>query len=478
MEGIGRTMGTLGVVSIAALALLILPGLASTASASPVPLGSTNSQQWAYGTQKWVNTTVDLPNATYSVEAFFGWQVVYTATNTSSTTVQLEAQRSMAGSFTAQICAPTCTNPTAQGNLSLKGWENDTGFANLTTTATVFENGSALPAVGLLNANSQVRGNITESWSYRLGTGSSAQGASASLSVAGSAHSAVNFSTPLGLVPFNATPGQTWNSSAAFTASGGWSVNASWERVTYLGAHLSGTPSASSSVQASGTVWLGGYDAGTVTLANGQTVPVIVLGWTGPFDDLDGAILVPHDFDLFGTASTSYQSESLGSETVATANLDLTVDASHHLRIVSAATSFGTSSTSLGVNQGVPSAGPVAASTTTSSPTVLQAQPESVAQAQQDSGCLASACNSGTSNGAHASSGTLGIALLVGLVVVVVVGSVSVIEYRVWAHKRAQQGISGTPSPVREAIAPPAGASYGLPPPSSGMGPRNPPGSP
>ncbi len=477
MEGIGRTMGTWAVIGVAVLAMLVLPGLASTASASPVPLGSSTSQQWAYGAQKWLNESFTTPNGTYASEAFFGWQVVYTATNTSATTVMLEAQRTMAGSFTAQLCAPTCANATAQGTLSIAGHETDAGFVNLTTVASVYQNGSAVPAVGLLNAHSESVGNISEALQYSYQGIGTTWAASQSLYVSGSAHAQVNFTTALGLVPYNLTVGQGWNSSAAFTAAGAWAINATWARTTVFGQHLSGAPSASSTLTASGTVALWGSDIGSITLANGQTVPVIVLAWTGPFDDLDGVILVPHAYDLFGAGEATYSSDALGAQTVATANVDLYVDDHHHLHVVAAAASYLAADDTL-ATQSTPAAAPAPAAS--ASPTTVQAQPESVAMAQQSAGCLLGNCGSAP-GGASAGLGPLGVAVLVGLVVAVVVGSVSVIEYRVWARKRAQLGITGTPSPLRAMPPPPPGAVFGAPPtapPPTGAGPRSPPRPP
>ena len=51
MNHVGRTMGTLGVIGVALVAFLVVPALASPASASAVPLGSSAPQQWAYGAQ-------------------------------------------------------------------------------------------------------------------------------------------------------------------------------------------------------------------------------------------------------------------------------------------------------------------------------------------------------------------------------------------------------------------------------------------
>src|SRR5579862_1585345 len=153
MNRVGRTGGTLAAAGLVVLALLVVPAMAVPAAGSAVPLASTNSQQWAYGAEKWVNVTIDFPNATYTQHAFFGWQVVFTATNTSNTTQAWEVQRTVGADFFAQYCHPNCSAPTAYGNLSVIGLERDAGFANLTDTATVYVNGSAVAAVGLVNAS-------------------------------------------------------------------------------------------------------------------------------------------------------------------------------------------------------------------------------------------------------------------------------------------------------------------------------------
>ena len=460
MQGFGRTLGTIGVLGAAVAVLLVMPGLVAPASASPAPLaGGSLSQQWAYGAQKWVKVSVDFANATYTAHAIFGWTVVFTATNTSATTVELEAQRTMAGSYFADLCAPACTNPTGQGNLSITAWEKDTGFANLTTTASVYENGIATPAVGLLNASAQASGNISESLWLKVQHFNTTISAATSLYVAGAAHASVSFAPALGLVPLNASTGAVWNSSSAFNASGGWSANANWYRTSVLGVTTSGSFNPSGSVQSSGDVALGGADLGSITLGNGATVPVIALAWTGPFDDVDGVILIPHDFDLFGDSHHDWSSESLGATQVSTSDLDIAVDAAHHLRVVATATSFQSSDTSLSTaSQTV--AGPTPASTATA-PTLVQAQPETVDQAQQSSSCMLGHCAPGSATAAGA---PIGLILVVGLIAALVIGSVSVIEYRVWARRRAERGLVGTPSPVRP-VSPPPGVSGGYVPP-------------
>lgn len=459
MNGIGRTTMVLGTAAAALLALLVLPGIVSPASAAPVALAGSNSQQWAYGAQKWVNVSENFGNATYEAKAFFGWQVVFTATNTSSTTVALEAQRTIVGSYFADLCAPNCASPTTgHGNLSVVAWEKDAGFANLTSAASVYENGTAVPAVGLLNASAQVAGNVTEQLSASLSSGLLNGSTASALYVSGAGHDTITFAPALGLVPQNVSGGATWNASSDFAASGGWSIDANWSHTSFSGATTSGSFTPSGNLQGNGTIDLRGGDLGLVTLRNGATVPVIALAWSGPFDDVDGVILVPHDFDLFGDGSHAWASASLVGQAAATANVNIVLDATHHLRVVAAATSFSEDDTSLST-EAAPSHGPQAAATTTTGATVLQAQPEPVAQAQGTSGCYVGQC-AASASGAHGLGG-LGLALLVGLVVAVVVGSVGVVEYRVWARRRAERGLASASTSVRAPLPPPPGAYLG-----------------
>lgn len=459
MNGIGRTTAVLGTVAAALLALLVLPGIVSPASAAPVALAGSNSQQWAYGAQKWVNVSGNFGNATYEAKAFFGWQVVFTATNTSATTVALEAQRTIVGSYFADLCAPTCSNPTSgHGNLSVVAWEKDAGFANLTTTASVYENGTAVAAVGLLNASAQVAGNVSEQLSVSVASGFFNGSTASALYVSGAGHHDVTFSPALGLVPQNVSSGAQWNASSDFAANGGWSIVANWSHTSFSGATSSGSFTPSGSLQGNGTIDLSGADLGMVTLRNGVTVPAIALVSSGPFDDVDGVILVPHDFDLFGDGAHAWASDALVGQAASTSNVNIVLDATHHLRVVAAATSFSEDDTSLSTQAGA-SHGPMAASGTSTGATVLQAQPEPVAQAQGSSGCYVGACAPSGASGSGL--GALGVALLVGLVIAVVVGSVGVVEYRVWARRRAERGLASTPTEVRAPSSPPPGAYLG-----------------
>jgi hypothetical protein len=472
MQGNGRTNGFWAVVAVVALMALGLPAIAATAQGAPagsarvtsdsVSANAAASQQWAYGGAKWVNVSAQLGNASYSSHAFFGWQVILTATNTSAGTVALEAQRTMAASLFATYCAPNCTRPATAGNLSIQGSESDAGFANLSGLATVYVNGTAVPAIGLDNASSQGAANLNESYSLTFG-GHTATGR---LNVNGHAHAQVAFSPSLGLVPWNLSQGLQWNSSAAYTASGAWGANYSYAVTSLLGSTSSGSGAPSGNVSGNGTVALQGADLGPITLSNGMTVPAIVLAISGPFDNIEGVILVPHGYEVFGSGHHDWDSHAPGAEAVATSRLDVAVDALHHrLQVVASASTYAGSDASLSSSSTVTAAGPGAPAPPSTA--LVQAQPESVATAQHAASCLESSC-SGTSGAA----GSILPLLVVGLVAVAIVGSVGVLEYRALARRRSQgllasaygqQGAvpQGLPPPPPEGPAPPMPPSGG-----------------
>lgn len=451
MNRVGRTSGTLAAAGLVVLALLVAPAISVTAVAAPVTPAGTASQQWAYGAEKWVNVSVDLPNATYTETAFFGWQVIFTATNTSNTSQMWEVNRTVAADFFAQYCQPNCSAPTSFGNLSVVGKEQDAGFANLTDAASVYSNGSAIAAVGLSNAAFENAASLNESMRFGISSGPVTGNTSGAFEVSGAAHGAVAFTPALGLVPLNlsaVTDG--WNSTSAFAASGAWNLAFTASRTPFNGTPSTYSASSNGSIATSGTVSVRGGEFGHEMLHDGDDAPAIGLTWSGPFDVVDGVILIPHDFDLFGDGSHSWGNDQLGGENFATSQLDVQLDGAHHLELVAAATDYSSQDDSFAPGAApTPMANPVGP---TSSPTVVQAQPEPVPQAQHSAACLAGGCPSGASPGASPMSGSLIALVVVGLAVVSLVGLAFAL--------RGRRGGRG-PSP-------PAGA-YGAPgaPPSS-----------
>ncbi len=462
MERSKATKSVLVAIVAGFLMALIIPGLAAPAQAASVaPATNSATQKWAYGGEQWVNITGIGPNSTYSIHAFFGWSVVFTATNTSPTTVALEAQRTAAAYLYADFCTPNCNAPIVHTNLSANAWEADTGFANFTTTATVYEHGSPVAALGILNASASSAGMLNESMTLMSHRGSTTADYSASLKVTGNASASIDFSPALGLVPWSVATGDSWNSSSAFTAHGGWQASWAAEKTTPMGkVTASGHPTGS--VSASGTIALNGTDIGTITLKDGKTVPVIVLEISGPFDCLDGVILIPHDFDLFGGAAHDWDGYGYGSAQLLTSKVDLFVDALHHRVIFDAAAAHASAA-----NTALPSS-PVAMTASTSSPAApissgaeIQAQPETVGQAQQQATCLSGGCVSHTSNNASMLT-----ALAIGLAIAAVVGTVGVIEYRAWSKRRGQAGLPPSDGQAPSAgPPPPPGATMAPPPP-------------
>ncbi|MCI4317697.1 MAG: hypothetical protein L3J96_04095, partial [Thermoplasmata archaeon] len=380
--------------------------LAVSAQAAPVPTSTGAPQQWAYGAQKWVNVSAMLPNGTFTVHAFFGWDVILTATNTSSSTVAVEAVRTMGASYSAQFCNPNCVSAATMGNVSMSAVESDAGFVNMTGNATVFENGAATPALGIMNASAQSQGRVNESLQFHGMHGNVTRSVSAMLSVRGHAQASVSFSPALGLIPWNAQPNATWNSSSRFAAQGSWGIGWAAQRTNLLGRSLNVSGSPNGAVNASGRLSVAGQDLGNVTLSNGETVPAIVLALSGPFDDVDGVILVPHAFDLFGGVHHAYDASALAAQSATTSQVDFAIDTLHHrVQVVASTTVFASADQSLTTTAAAPALTPSASSTT--APSVLQGQPESITQAQQGSQCLSGACT-GPSTGAAARGGLSG----------------------------------------------------------------------
>ncbi|HZY71256.1 MAG TPA: hypothetical protein VFF67_09820 [Thermoplasmata archaeon] len=478
-----------GSAILAGLVLTVFVPVGASALAEPgaSPATASPTHQWAYGAEKWVNVSVTVPNATYSAQAFFGWHVVFTATNTSLTTVELEAQRTMVASFSATMCSPNCTHPSFHGSMNVRGAEQDAGFTNLTALASVYENHTAVPALGVENASARSHATLTESYSATITLGGASHTASGNFDAVANSSAAIEFSPALGLVPWNVAPGQSWSSTSAFTAHGVWSVVYNWSRSAFAGGTVSGSGNPQASVNASGNVTVIGRDVGNITLTNGQKVPVIELAFLGPFDDLDGVIFVPHAGGMFSVGANPVGHTAFGLESVTTAQLDISVDALHHQAVFAAAatanapvdTTLGAMAVPLagGVVQLAPAVGPPPPpppydpSAVAVAGNTYQAQPESVPAAQHASSCMLGACGPIAS----VASTALGYVLVIGLVVAAVVGTVAVVEYKRWRLRTGPlTEMPGRSAAIREESAIPLGA-YG---PAPGSAPAPPPSAP
>lgn len=443
--------------TILALAGLLAVGafLLPLASASPIgaisaPNPNAPPQQWAYGGSYGATSTGSASgwgttgnwSYTTSVHGFLGWNVVFTQTNTSSTTFTLQEQRTVLAEVYVQACSPTCTNPTASANLTSVAWEVDNAFANFTTQGTVYVNGTGMtlgtptPALAIVNAQGDVRGNATSTASWTTATNSG----SAYLSAAAEAQASVVFSPSLGLVPMNPSPGMWWNSSSAYTSSGSYNVACHYD---YQGpiVKTAGTCGSSGSLTGSGTVALSGADLGRTTVG-GYLADRLSLALAGAhFRFVDGAILVPASADLMAGAGTTASAGPAGTGVGAlgTTEVDFSAGGSH-LGLVAAKAQLTSSAASTV---------PVGDTTSSGSSPVAysaQAQPESVSQAQASNACLMGSC-AASSSGAKLPFGLSAVVLVAGVAVIALVGAL------IYVHRRPKaptsvQPYSAAPAPT------------------------------
>jgi hypothetical protein len=411
------------IVGAVCLAALLLPAVVPLAEAAPVGMvgnGNGPPQQWAYGAQTWRNVTENSSNYQYSGRAYFGWEVILTATNTSTSTTQLEADRTIGISYFASYCAPNCAQPRVTGNVSIQAWQHQVEFANLTSNATVDENGSASPALGLMNGSDTLTAGLHESYQI-VRAGVVTRGGD--LNVAREATAQITFSPALGLVPWNAAANLSWNATSSFTAGGQRQDSYNYTQTTG-GQTTGGAGQSNATVQRSGVESVRGKDVGNVTLRNGMDSTGIVLVTHGPFDLDDGLFVASHDANLFGGATQNWTVRAVGPSLASMSRLDFQIDRLHHIgRLLASEATFSTSDQSVGTSGGPTAAGSVSNVTPNST---LQAQPELVTDAQAASNCLTGGCP-GASPTSPAASGGMGVLLLALVAAVVVAAAVLVL---------------------------------------------------
>ena len=471
MSAIGGAKGWLAASAVAALvAFALVPSVAGAASASPALLVTANGpDQWAYGGMGYSNGSFSVGDSNLSWNASFGWTVVFTETNTSATTVELEEQRTVGIDVSA-----TYKGPAMSAAYQYHGQEVDTAFANLTNRSTVYENGVAVPALGLINDATFISGAITESISVTHAGATR----TASLNVSGNAHVSAAFSPALGLIPLNLSGATMWNSSAYVTPTGAWSLSWAWSNDGFGNSTGAGSGSANGTAGVAGSVELKGFQATQYAVPlfsdHKQRTSVILLV-EGPLGNYyvvyDGFVLTPPLFDLFGGGAHGYDSQSLGSASISGQAMFVSSSA-RGPQITAGATTFGAADTAAtGLLTADPSSGPEPAAST-SPGTTVEGSPMSVSQAQAEAKCLTAGCSGGTS--APMSLGL--IVVVAGLAVVAVVGSVAVIEWRSYARRRARKGLVGGYAESWPSGVPPTAA--GPAPPAAMSGPASGPSAP
>jgi hypothetical protein len=466
------TRGTASWLVFASVAVVVAVGfgtaLAGTASASPaLPPTASPSGDWAYGGVGYSNGSYTVGDATLSWNATFGATSIFNVTSTGPNTTAVKEIRTVGITLTA-----TLTSPRVNATYSFHAQEVDDAFANLTNASVVYVNGSAVPALGLVNDATSSSAALTESLSVSLPNGTR----TASLDVNGNAQTSAQFSPALGLVPLNLSGVQEWNSTATVTPSGSWNLSWSWMDNGILGVTGSGSGSSNGTAGAAGTVSLTGYDmtryGGMPAFTDHRARQSVVLVIQGPLGNYDLFVLVPHGFDLFGGAAHGFDAQALGSASISSQTLYVSSGIGGPMATASSTTFDASPSAMASLQSGPTLAQPE--SSASPSDTVVE-QPMSVPAAQAESKCLTGGCTASTPSGPLG----LGIVLVIaGVVVATVVGAFAVVEWRSYSRRRSSTGPVGGQAPSRTDGVPPS--APGAMPPTQGTSPggASPPGQP
>jgi hypothetical protein len=410
------------------VALLLLPGVSAAmptgASGVNAAVGP-NVDQWAYGVQKNLSFTTTSNGTSYNVTGSFDYAVVFTQTNTSNSTFQLEIQRSIGFTLTANYVGPYAT-----ATLTAKGFENDTAFANFTTQGVVYVNGTAVPAIADENQSHSNIAGYTQSSSVTFGKHTASGHLTANLASQGH----TTFSPAMGIVPDNVTPGMSWNTSTFYNHVGEIQGAFSWTRDRLSGIVNSGNGSLSTSDSIMGYEDVNGTDLGYVQLSNGLAGQAIVLTTDGPLQPHDGVIWTTAGTDLFHNIRLA--NTAFGLISVTTDRLDWVPHLHGHLGLAASETGFApapdansVAGQSVTVTAGASIATGVAQTGTPTSEGI-QAEPMAVPQAQQISNCVGTnqgGCGTPTGPGPSATLGHFP----VGLVVLAAVAAVAVLAIAV-----------------------------------------------
>jgi hypothetical protein len=406
-----RSPALVGLASTGVAFLMLFAFVPGSVAALPAtPTSSVGGATWAYGE---VRTMTVGPLWTpdgwqYQGSATLGYSVVISQTNDTAgaNTFGLAVVRAEGISVALEFCRPNCNDPAAYANLTLRAWEKAHTWANFTENATVQEGSASVPAIGILNANSSVNANLTESTfsAIRETLTGPLVDRSKYLSVSSSSSAAVAFTPALGLVPLNLLSLQSGASGANWTSESDYAASGASQASYYFAFHgpvvgnlTVGPTTVSSTYQPSGNVTIFGSFASPASVSfNGiGSFPAIRLGVVGPFSLEDGIILIPNPANFLGSFAHPWQANQASSVSAQLASVDLVPNYHGHFGLVATSHVYTLSSANPAEITGPNSSNssPIAPDATpagmnpVASPTV-QGQPEPVATAQSNSQCL------------------------------------------------------------------------------------------
>ncbi len=446
------------------VALAVVPAFVGTAGATAAPgVTPAVSAAWAYGGQNWSGGHLSTDNVTLTWNATVGEVVIFNETNTSSTTTELELQRTIMVALTISGSAGNVS-----ASYSLRALEKDAAYANVTNTSTVYVEGSPVAALGLLNASVVANDSIAESLSVSVANLSESAAFNASALAKGS----VSFSPSLGLVPLNLTGVSAWNSSAVATPNVSWAGGYAWMTHAINGTVNNGSQTFKGNLTATGTVDLNGYlvVAGLPSFHDHRARIGVLLAVTGPFDLYDGFLFLPHAFDFFGGGAQPFADASLGAATVSQETLYLTKGPIHPDSFTAAGTGFNATTSGAASMAAAVGESPAVLPASSDGGASVVMQPESTSQADAQAHCFDQyGCAAGP-----AGLGPLAYALI-GMVVVASVGAIGWRAYR--RRSKPQPGTGGngqTGTPPAGAVVAPPTPPTGPTDPASALGPAPP----
>ena len=436
------------VACLVVLATMIVPSLVGVGQAAPVrpavAKASGAPQSWAYGGQEWVNVT-DLPSgALYTTRVFVGYQVVTTATNTSSTVTALEVSYAYQYTYYETYCVPNCAAPSIWENISLVEWVTADTYANVTSGASVTTSHGPSSAFGLRDDATVEAWNTSETWKLSENGATSYDGVYYS---GGSATAAVAFTPALGLIPFATKIGETWTATSAYSGTGGWNDSYLYAQTVTSSSTVFEHSSSNEAVAEWGNESINGTDLGPVTLANGQSATSISLTENGPYSIDYGLFLVPSTAVLFGGSNQAWSVNVLAPAAISTGTIDVAASGGNNSpSIIASTSSWSQSGQSIGGGAASAPAGSSAPSTGTSQNGTVQGQPEPVPVAVAKSQCLVGACGSASSVGPASlpSFWLIGAAAAVGVAVGIGAGLLA---------RRPRSGVALSPAQLYQATA-------------------------
>ena len=421
-------------VMVAGLMVFVLA--CTPVQAASITPASNSSGTWSYGVVKAFAVAPTLASGSwwYEGNATFGYTVTIYENSTSPTTIELTVYRTMGAAYNVEYCQVSCAHPTAWSNQSFRIWESTTSFTNLTTTGAVYENGTAVPAVAILNSTASVRANVTESSNAYLPMVGQKGPHLRYLGASLTARATVDFTPAFGLFPDSLVSGSAWNSSSEFSELGSASYTYYYSLRAPVGSYVRGPVNGNFMIFGNGTVSLQGeFAPGSTIDFGGVSYPAIVLTVTGPFAVREGVVFVPDPVDLFGSSAQPWAGNQTGVSTAQMATLDIQPGKNgglFHLvasswrvdtQTANDAQVLSTGGSSSGLTAAAASTNPVASQT-------VQGVPESASQSGQDQQCLVSGagCPGLSSPSTHSWFGLLvvgGAVVVVGVLVALVVVS-------------------------------------------------------